>query len=279
MMQSVQLSHDEFLMLLGFLRLPMPLAFGSDPLEDYTDETFNAALTSATTSLVARDYILELPTNSTPPKLLPHLEDLVAISAQPELCLMVAARKADQQTTLHYSQRGDKTIVHTSPRERVHRLEYLERPQAIVDQLIRLIEPHEAHERSLMFTIATTDADALGKAVDLAAIGQSEAALNLLQSAGVPVEAITAFRDRMGSEIARYALVAVRNLQRIQPTSESSIVLRGAHETWYAETRPASDDVDTPHVRVTTVGADALRATLNALMTGAAARRPEMATA
>src|SRR5262245_36534393 len=90
-LQSIQLSHDEFLMLLGFLRLPLPLALGADPLEEYTDEALDAALASATTSLMARDYVLELPADGAPPKLLPDLEDLVGISALADGCLMAAA--------------------------------------------------------------------------------------------------------------------------------------------------------------------------------------------
>jgi hypothetical protein len=258
-MRSIQLSHDEFLMLLGFLRLPMPMALGTNPLEGYTDETLDAALASATTSLMARDYVLELPTDTTPAKLLPEVEDLITVSAMADSCLMIAAHKDEEQTTAHYSVRGGKAIVHTSPHEGVHRLERLPGPEAIVDHLVAAIEPHPTCTDSLTFTVA---AEALGEAVDLATAGQPDAAAEALLDAGLPATAVDAFRSRMGSDIARYALVAVRELQSVHPLADSVVVLHGAQEDWYAE----DDETREDSVRVTAVEADALRGRLAALM-------------
>jgi hypothetical protein len=265
-MQAVQLSHDELLIVLGVLRLPMPLALGTDPLGEYTEEMLDTVLASALTSLMARDYLLELPTDQAPPKLTSELVDLVTTSALAESCLMVAASRGGEQRTVHYSQRADKAIVHTSPHERVHRLASLPDREAIVADIIAGIEPHATCRAPLSFTI---DAGVLGEAVELSNAGRVDDARAALLAAEVSVEVADAFGERLGTEIARYALVAVRELRSPHPLADSVVVLRGTTENWYAEDDPESAGA----VRVTAVGAAALRDRLAALV-APMARRP-----
>jgi hypothetical protein len=258
-MQAVQVSHDELLMLLGFLRLPMPLALGTDPMEEYTDETLNAALSSALTSLMARDYLIELPTDTTPPKLLPQLEHLIRLSAQAESCLMVALRTDAHAKTIHYSLRGTQAMVHTSPRERVHRLEPLASPTAIVDHLAAVLEPPPTLPEPLTFTVS---AEALGAAVDQANAGQVQEAQATLHAAGAPESVTMAFAHQMRPPITRAALVALRNVGRRQPLAESVVILRSATSLWYA----ADDATESEDITISAVDMAGLHARLATLV-------------
>jgi hypothetical protein len=260
---AVQLSHDEFLTLLGLLRLPLPIALGDDPLEEYADDTLDAALASAMSSLMAREYVLELPSDTTPTHIQPELADLVAASALADSCLMAAAND-ESQHTMHYSVRNQRAIVHSSPHERVHRLAWLGGPETIVYHVLATIGPHDNCAAALAFSVA---ADALGEAVDLANAGQPAAAHDTLLAADVPAAESAAFGERLGTQIARYALVAVRNLQGAHPLADSVVILHGMHEDWYVE----DDATRADHVRVSAVDRGALHSKLADLVTTMAA--------
>jgi hypothetical protein len=208
---------------------------------------------------MAREYVIELPADGAPPKLLPDLEELVGISALADGCLMAATQAGEQQTTAHYSIRAQQALVHTSPRERVHRLERLPSSGAIVDRLVDGIAPHATCAVPLAFSI---EAEALGTAIDLANDGQAEAAAAALLEAGAPPEAADALRTRLGSRIARHALIAVRKLQSIHPLADSAAIIHGAQEDWFTE----DDTTREGYVRVSTVDASVIRTRLDTLV-------------
>lgn len=258
-MQAVQLSHDELLMVLGFTQLPMPLALGADPLAEYSDETLNAALASALASLMARDFVTELPADGAPATLQPELADLVSVSALADGCLMAAVQGEGEARNFHYSTRGAQAIVHSSPRERVHRLERLTDTAAIVDHLAGLIAPPAEPPAPLSFTV---EAETLGEAVELAAAGKAEEAGGALRAAGVAPEAAASLAGHLGGELVRIALVAARRLQSLEPQTESAALLRGDGAAWLVE-----DDRARPGlVQVSAVGDRALRERIGAMV-------------
>lgn len=223
---SVQLSHEELLLTLGMLRLPMPLALGEQPIAGYDDKALNAALTSAMSSLMARDLI----TNDEPPQINPDLRDLVTVSALAEGCLMVAASHGKATTVTHFSRQGDKLVVHTSPRERVHRLAALNGSSAITDQVIAWIVPHVPVDSPLSFSIPTS---AFGLALDALDSGQLDIARRIMVGAGLAPNLADTFINRAGTKLTRYVFVAFTNLQQPQPSAQTMMVVQGLTETWY----------------------------------------------
>lgn len=257
-MNSIQLSHEEFLLLLGLLHLPMPLALGEDPTAGYTEETLNAALLSAMSSLVARGYLKTLPSEGTAPALDPDVQALLSASALAESCMMVAVQQGDLSRSMHYSRRGDQVVAHTGPQAGVHRLTALNDPYEISDQLLADIVPLPMHNPQSF----TVNAEALGRAVDAASIGQLAAATSALVTAGVAAEQADSFAHQLGQSPTRYALVIVRNLQSAQPSAESAVVLQGLEGLWYAQEVPQRSD----DVVIGAISADTLRGRLGELI-------------
>jgi hypothetical protein len=256
-MQSVQLSHEELLMLLGMLRLPMPLALGEDPTEGYTEASLNAALVGALGGLMARGYVLQAPVETDEPKLIDGLANLISVSALAEGCLMLTARQGDLNHTTHYVIRDGQFASHSSPIERVHRLEWLGSSDAIIDRLVTTVMPQNTVDAPLSFNV---DAEALSMAVEAAAAGQSDAAQANLLRAGVDNASATAFVSRMGPAVVRYALVSFRDLLCPQPIAQSSVIIQGNAETWYAEAiKPDSDQI-----AVQSIDTEGLRTRLSA---------------
>lgn len=258
-MQAVQLSHEELLLLIGLLRLPMPLAMGENPTEGYTEQTIGAALTSAMSSMLARGLLQRPPTESETPVLPDEVQELITTSALAERCLMVAARQNQLNTAIHFNLRGSTCVVHSSPLERVHRLEWLSENTTIVEQLMGLIMPHPPVGAPIQLSVK---ADAFSLAIDAAAVGQSQGAYNLLLAAGAPPETADTLVGRLGKEVARYALVAFRNLQAPQPQAESLVVLQGASETWLARESTAEGE----YIVLQTVTPVDLRTTLERMV-------------
>ncbi len=257
-MQAIQLSHEEFLLLLGVLRLPMPLALGEDPTVGYDQRSLGIALASAMSSLMARDLIQgDDPT--TDPVPVPGVRELLATSALADRCLMVAARQGEQHSATHYSLRDGRTVVHTSPRAGVHRITWVEASEPLAAHVLTAIVPHVPTATPLRFTL---NADAFGLALDAIGAGQLQSALGILKTAGVAADLADSFVSRAGPTPTRYAIVCLRQLQSPQPLAESAIVVQGANETWYA-TEPAN----TPgQILIETVAPEALRTHLDVLI-------------
>lgn len=230
-MPPIQLSHDELLLLLGILRLPLPLALGEDPTAGYDERTLNAALSSALSGLLARGYLEEPSSDATPPQVDPTVEELVTDSALAEGCLMVATQRGATNETVHYSLRGDRALAHTSPRERVHRLERLAGSEVIVERIIAAITPPPRQGAPRTFIAA---ADAVGAATEAA--GRPDDARRALARSGVAQNDVAAFIEQLGAGSTRHALVALREPRGATSAVESVIVVQGPDETWCLET-------------------------------------------
>lgn len=256
-MQSVQLSHEELLLLLGVLRLPMPLALGERPTAGHDERTLGVALASAMSSLKARALILDDGPDADP-RPAPELCELVATSALAERCLLLAGRRGDQHSATHYSRRQGRTVVHSSPRLGVHRLGWLAGDEPLADRLVAAVAPRRSAAAPLDFAL---DAGAFRLALDALASGQTEAAVAILRGAGAPEGMAEGFAGRAGPDLASFAILSLSGLQAPRPAAESALVVRGAHETWYV-----ADLADAPgRVRVETVSPEALTARLHAL--------------
>jgi hypothetical protein len=256
-MQSVQLSHEELLLLLGVLRLPMPLALGEQPTAGHDERTLGIALASAMNSLKARALLLDDGPGADP-RPVPELCELVAASALAERCLLVAERRGEQRSATHYSRRRGRTVVHTSPRPGVHRLSWLAGDEPAAALLVASVAPCHSAAAPLDFALG---AGAFGLALDALAGGQVEPAVEILRGAGAPGETAESFAGRAGPDLASYAILCLSGLQGPSPAAESAMVVRGAHETWYV-----TDLADEPgRVRVETASPEALAARLHAL--------------
>lgn len=256
-MQSVQLSQEELLLLLGVLRLPMPLALGENPTAGHDERSLGVALAGAMSSLMARELILGDDPNADP-RPAPGVQDLLETSALAERCLLLAARRGENHTATHFSLRRGRAVVHTSPRPGVHRVGWVEGDEPYAARLVAAIVPQEPAAPPLRFALS---ADAFSLALDALSGGQAASALGILRSAGMPADLAESFIGRAGSAPAQYAIVCLSQLQSARPVSASAMVVQGVSETWYV-----TDHADTPNqVLVETVGPEALQARLDTL--------------
>ncbi len=255
----IQLSHDELLLLLGILRLPMPLALGENPTAGYGERTLDVALSSAMSGLLARGYLEAPPSDTAQPKVDSVVEGLVADSALAESCLIVATQRGAASQAVHYSLRGNRALAHTSPQERVHRFEPLAGASEIIERALAGMALPTVARSPLPFD---AEADAMAQAVEAAAAGQRDAARGALVTAGVPAGIVEAFLDRLGTASAHHALVAVRDMQGTAPVAESVVVLIGAEGAWQLD-----ESLDQPGVvQVVPLDGETLRARLAALV-------------
>lgn len=232
-MQSVQLGYFEYLLLLGFLRLPMPLALGANPTENSDRRDLSAALAAASESLLARDLVTALPTPEGPAKMEPGLERLVRTSALAEHLIVASSAVGQQRQTWHYGFMGDTVVIHSSPHPRVHRLELSSTPEDVVEHLCAAIKPHDAPGASRVMPLV--DAGLLGRALELLEQQQWQSAIDTLLDANIPEEVAANVRRSLGAEPARYALVGLSKWRGTRPTATTALIMRGAEQTWYLE--------------------------------------------
>jgi hypothetical protein len=256
---SVQLSHDELLLLLGILQLPMPMALGEHPMVGYTPQTLNTAMTSAVGSLTARGLLAPPNGVSTRPQLESGLQEIVISLAQADSCLGVIAVLNSSGYEKYYTVNGAEVVAHTKPYERVHRLERLASTETIIEQLIAMIEPHQPSSTPVSFLVSV---EVLNTALDAAAEGDLHTAHAKLAAAGLPSTVADIFVRQLGGEFARYAVAAFRGLQNAEPIAQTAAVIHGSQETWYVE-EPSSH---TGSLQVQTISPDVLRVRLAAMV-------------
>jgi hypothetical protein len=191
------------------------------------------------------------------------IEALLADTALANACLAVTGAQGEAEFAVYYTMREDAVIAHTSPFERVHRIERLASAAQIVEQLLIVVGSHLPTEDTMSFSV---DAGALHNAIDASAASQAPVARALLRAAGVSSALVDSFVDKLGSETARYAVVAIQQLQEPEPSVDSWIVLQGAQETWCISSSVGDEEM----VSVQTVTPEALRqrfaATVESLM-------------
>lgn len=259
-MQSVQIGYFEYLLLLGFLHLPMPLALGANPTEGTERNDLRVALAAASESLLARELVLSLPTTDSPATLDPGLARLVRASSLAESLIVASSATGEQRRTWHYTFTDDTVVVHSSPHPRVHRLELVNTTEGVVDHLLAVINPHQAPDRSQILPMV--DAGLLGRALGLVEQQQWQSAIDTLLDASVPKNIAVTIRDSLGTAPARYALVGVSNWRGTRPRATTGLIVRGAEETWYLEDHPSQDD----SVTITTADTNKIATRLHQLV-------------
>lgn len=262
-MQSIQLSHEELLLLLGLTRLPLPLALGEQPTAGYSDETLGAALTGAVGSLTARGLLAPPVSVAAAPAVLPELQALLAASALADCCAILAVRCGERETATHYTCYQQVLVAHSSPADRVHRLERLPATLALPDLLLAQIGPQPADAALPAFTLPGA---ALNLALDAASVGQADPARLVLQQAGVAAPVAASFIAAAGTVVVRYALVSLHGLHSAAAQTGSCMVVRGQSATWYV----TAADAQTPMVTVEPVDAAQLLARLATQLRGLA---------
>lgn len=232
-MQSVQLGYFEYLLLLGFLRLPIPLALGANPTESADRRDLSVALAAASESLLARELVTALPSTDSPAKIEPALVSLVQTSALAEHLIVASSAIGQSRNTWHYSFTSDRTVVHSSPHPRVHKLELIRAPNEVVDHLCSTIKPHDEVGASRVMPLV--DAGALGQALELLGQQQWQSAIDTLLDAQMPAEIASDVRRTLGGAPARYALVGLSKWRGPRPDASTALIMRGEMETWYME--------------------------------------------
>lgn len=284
-MQSIQLSHEELLLLLGALRLPLPLALGENPTAGHDERTLAAALAGAMSSLVARELLLADDPDADP-RPAPELCALLTASALAEHCLLLTMRQGERRSATHYSLHQGRMVVHTSPRSGVHRLSWADPGAPLAAQLMAATAPPAAApatapqaaapataSRALEAPTITpraaapplsfaVDATPFAVALDALSGGQAQAALDILKTAGVAADLADSFVVRAGPAPAHFAVVRLSELQGPHPRAESAMVLQGLNETWYVAEPPAMRG----RFLVETVNPETLLARLDALL-------------
>ncbi len=258
-MQYVQLSHDEFLLLLGILRLPVPFAFGEDPTAAYTEEALEVSFVSAMSSLVAREFVRPPLADSPEPNVAPGVAELVSDSALADGCLIVAVEYDDLSSVAYYYWRAGMVIAHTSPADRVHRLERLMAGRVVREQLLTLIAPFDTDADPQPFD---ADHETLESAIRLASSGHTQDARNTLTGIGAPASAAESLAQQLSGPVRRVNLLSATDMQADQPRVDAVTVLQGTGGTWYVRELPGQPGL----VQVRSIGAAAIEAELASLV-------------
>lgn len=261
-MDTVQLSHDELLLLLSLLRLPAPLALGDEPALGLSAAGLQLAMATAASSLAARDLLIQPASPAAPPAIAPDLADLVRAVAEADRCLALARIGASERGAEHITLNAGQAVRHSSPQIRVHRFERLPAEAIAAHVLARLTDdgrPTSDEAAVLPSLVArpssqaptearaaagappgggfTAPAEALSAALDALAHGAPATAQALLRDVAVPAEHAAAFIRRVGAGCVRHALAAFRDL-RGSPESRSALLIAGAGTLWQGAEAP-----------------------------------------
>lgn len=234
MARIAQLSQEELLLLLGLLRLPMPIALGEDPLGEYGDQTLGPVFSAALHGLFARGYLEQAESSTDEPRVVGEVEFLLRTSALAQGTLMISSRRGASRQAVHYSFRDSEVVFHSTPYEGVHYLEALEGDNRVSDHLLGELGIRSCPAASCDFIVS---AQTFTKAIDAALDGQDDGQIrDILVAAGVPVEAAKSFAQDLvpGSDIGSSALIALDGLRSTARMLEGAVVLQGHEAIWYA---------------------------------------------
>lgn len=265
-METIQLSHDELLFLLGHLRLPTPLALGDEPALGLSAAGLQLAMATAAGSLAARDLLFQPAHPAAPPEIAPDLADLVRAVADADRCLVLARIGASERGAEHITLNAGQAVLHSSPQIRVHRFERLPAEAIVGCVLARCATDDglatadrspvacrppspatagaQAAARPLPPGGFTAPAAALSAALDALTHGAPSTAQALLRDVAVPAEHAAAFIRLLGAGCTRHALAAIRDL-RGSPESRSALLITGADTLWQGIVSPADPDLVT----------------------------------
>ncbi len=253
---TFQISHAEFLLLLGLMELPRPFALGQGTPPSRS--ALEGALSAAAGSLAARD-LLTLPSQANmPPTPHPELAALVRTVALAENMLIVASGPPTRLSHLSWS--GRNIVLHSSPAPDVHRLEAIASPEQAVQQVMSRLLPSTLAE-PMITTPLRMSGETLLTAFNALQRGDEAAAASALQQSCRQQEAARVFVETIGPQPARYALAALRGARQSQPEARGALVIAGQTGGWWAA--PASDNTDS--LLVWPVGLSGLQARVSEL--------------
>ena len=227
--ETVQLGHEELLLLLGILRLPMPVALGEEPTAGYSDEALNAALNGALGSLLARDYVSPPVAGADEPRVSPAVEALIAESALAERCLLAALERGGAGQVRCYSARHGRYLAHRRSAEGVHQLRPIADGTAIAEQLREVLGPLPPATGGDPCTVSAT---AFERAIEATSAGRVEAATAALIADGLDAARATDLVERLGPNPERCVLVLLTGVQSPAPQVETVVILKGAVGLW-----------------------------------------------
>lgn len=261
MITTIQLSHDELLLLLSLLRLPAPLALGDQPALGLSAAGLQLAMATAAGSLAARDLLIQPAHPAAPPEIAPDLAELVRTVADADRCLVLARIGAAERGAEHITLNAGQAVWHSSPQIRVHRFERLPAEAITAHVLARLVDaddrrpttdnrPATAGRSSVVGRPSsptppggfTAPAAALSAALDALTHGAPTTAQALLRDVAVPAEHAAGFIQLVGAGCTRHALAAIRDL-RGEPASRSALLITGAGTLWHGAATPADPDL------------------------------------
>ncbi|GAA5531255.1 hypothetical protein [Herpetosiphon gulosus] len=225
----LQISQEEYLACIGLLRLPIPLGLGEDPSAGYTEELLNIVLMVAMGSLSAHNIVDQ---QAEVMVIHPEYSDLLSIPSLADSCLLVNGIDHEKNTTGYYYFHNQQIVFHSSPKDRVHRLEYQSSLTQVINHCVNVLSPTSTHNHATQFRIHAND---LSSVLEAISVGQTQTAVSILRRSGMAHDSLAFFLDSLGLNPQRYAFVRFKGLQSPEPNVKSFVVFQGLGETWCAE--------------------------------------------
>lgn len=256
---NILLSRDELLLVLGELDSDFLPGLDADPLGELTAEQQSLALTVAGRGLMARD----LAGLTEAGDLVLHTALLTAVGvcaySQNALYAYHWPAGSDAPTRYFGHLRGDVAVAHTRPQEVLHLFSLLPSKAALIDEVVALSRSSTSPKKSKVSdALAVSGAD-FGRARELAAVGDADAAALALGGAEAGPAAI-ALADTLAGAPDVTILQTLKQLESgdVQKRDFTLIASQNGHDAWLIT---AGADDDAP-LTAEPAGSDELRTLL-----------------
>lgn len=257
---SLQLSHEELVLVLWLLNTPTIPGLGSNPFGDLPREQAVAALGSAERSLRARNLLGLTPDGRI--QLDQVVVALVGTCAVPDFTMVVIWQPSNGDQVVHFFHATQYMVVeHSNPQVGVHLLQAL--PSTLLLQRVASLL-HLQEQEAPKGHLSRIREQILRQASELATTSGSERVREFLQESGLSPQTAIAFTTTLTNIVANSVVAAACNLRQREPISDAWVFLEGENGLWSLHTVGENED---PWVELRPCSADDVRIRIADLIT------------